>query len=529
MKEKHLFWLLFVLLGISLFINISINPLFLEEPRRAMVALELYLQNNLLVPTLYGEFYYRKPPFFNWVILGSMQLFSDYPEFACRVVSVLSFLLMGLLSYWFCKQYYSEKLGQIAALLFLTSVHLLFYGSMFAEIDLFYSVVTYSSILSLYVFYEKQNKLFYFLTIYGLSAIGLLTKGAPSIVFLGMSLLAHLGLTRNWRWFFSWQHVLSGLLFLGVLASFVFAYNQYNPIENLIAAVWKQSSDQTVASQGIGKSFIHFLVYPTEVFVDLLPATLFVPFLLVKSIRNKIWSHPMMRFIVVLFVANIFVYWISPGTRSRYVYMLYPMAIIICSWLFLEAAQRYAWVEKYLRGFNLFLVGICILAIGALPLFASKLGINQPAFLIIGVSILVLVGIGFDAFRNKSLSQMWWLIALLIFARFQFDIFVLPARAAQGEHLAYRVHGEKIAELTQGQKLWLYKYDTVNDEASLKFGHGFYIEWNRQDVMHSIAQKNCEDVFLTQDFEVENDQYELLYEFDRREDHWLLIRFTNCN
>ncbi|MCB9186234.1 MAG: glycosyltransferase family 39 protein [Flavobacteriales bacterium] len=529
MKEKHLFWLLFLLLGISLFINVSINPLFLEEPRRAMVALEMYLQNNLLVPTLYGEFYYRKPPVFNWVILGSMQLFSEHPEFACRTVSIVSFLLMGLLSYWFCKKYHSEKLGQMAALLFLTSVHLLFYGSMFAEIDLFYSLITYASILSLFVFYTSEKRLLYFLSIYGLSAIGLLTKGAPSIVFLGIGLLAHFAITRNWKWFFSWQHVLSGLLFLAMLGGFALAYDQYNPIENLVNAVWRQSSDQTVANHGFGKTFIHFLTYPSTVFTDLLPVTLFFPLLFVPTIRKRLWNDPALQFISILFIANIFVYWISPGTRSRYVYMLYPMAVIICSWLFLEASKRYEWVENTLRGLNLFIVAICALAIGTLPLFASQIGLENAPIALAFPSLIPLLVIGYMSYKRRFSTQMWWLIALLIFARFQFDAFVLPARAETGEHMQYRVHGEMIAELTKGKKLWLYKYDTVNDEASLKFGHGFYIEWNRQDVLHSIERKNCEDVFLTQDFEVKNNRYELLYEFDRREDRWLLVRFTDCD
>ncbi|MCF8464783.1 MAG: glycosyltransferase family 39 protein [Flavobacteriales bacterium] len=529
MKEKHLFWLLFVLLGISLFINSSINPLFLEEPRRAMVALEMYLQHNLFVPTLYGEFYYRKPPFFNWVILGSMQLFSDYPEFACRAVSVVSLLLMGLLTYFFCKKFHSEKLGQLAALLFLTSVHLLFYGSLFAEIDLFYSLITYASILSLYVFYERNNPLLYFLCMYLLSAIGLLTKGAPSVVFLGVSLLAHLSITRNWRWFFSWQHVFSGVLFLAVLGSFAFAYNHYNPIENLLGAVLKQSSDQTVVKHGFSKALLHLFTYPTEVLRDLLPVTLFVPFLFVKSVRQKLWSNALLRFVTVLFIANIFVYWISPGTRSRYVYMLYPMAVIICAWLFIEASKRFAWIEKWLRGLNLLITSLCLVAVFSLPWSASKLGLDDSPIVIIILSAALLLLIGYLALKRHLGTQMWWLIALLIFARFQFDLFALPARAAQGEHLQFRIHGEQIAKLSKDKKLWLYRYDTVGDEASLKFGHGFYIEWNRKDVLRSIETKNCEDIFLTQDFEVTDNQYQLLYAFDYRDDHWLLVRFTDCD
>ena len=529
MKEKHLFWILFLLLGISLFINVSVNPLYLEEPRRAMVALEMYLQNNLMVPTLYGEFYYRKPPVFNWVILVSMQLFYDHPEFACRTVSILSYLLMGLLTFWVCKRYHSEKLGWIASLLFLTSVHLLFYGSLFAEIDLFYSLLTYASILLLFVFYQNEKQLLYFLSIYGLSAVGMLTKGAPSVAFLGMSLLGHFAINRNWRWFFSWQHAAAMLLFAGILIAFVFGYDHHNPIENLVNAVLKQSTDQTAVNHGIGNSLLHVLTYPSEVFRDLLPAMLFLPLLFVNGNARRLWRNPFLRFVSVLLLANILVYWVSPGTRSRYVYMLYPMCVIICAWLFLEAVNAFEWVEKALRGLNLFIVLICALAIAALPLVAARIGLENAPIALAFPSLIPLFVIGYLSFKKRFSTQMWWLIALLVFARFQFDIFVLPVRAETGEHLEYRVHGEMIAELTKDKKLWLYKYNTVADEASLKFGHGFYIEWNRQDVMRSTENKNCSDIFLTQDFEVKDNQYELLYEFDRREDHWLLIQFTDCD
>ena len=527
MKERHLFWILFGLLAVSLFVNIGVNPLYLEEPRRALIATEMFLQNNLFVPTQYGEFYYRKPPVFNWVILSSLRMFPGHPEFACRLVSVVSFLLMGLLTFFFCKKFHSEKLGQMASLTLLTAVHFLFYGSLFAEIDLFYSLITYTSILALYVFHQKGNKLLYFGIIYGLSAIGLLTKGAPSIVFLGLSLGVHLFYTKRLKWLLSWQHFVGLALFVGILGSYAWAYSQYNSLEPFIAKVWIQASGRTTGGSDLLRLVKHVLTYPLELLIDLLPIGLFIPFLFVKGVFRKMMSHPMMKFVAVLFTVNIILYWASVGTRSRYVYMLYPLAVIICSWLFLQASEKIIWVEKALRILNLVIVFLLLVGFIALPVISSEIGI-QPTFMIVGGSIVALVGIGFDAYRNQSLSQMWWLIALLIFARFQFDMLLLPARAAQGEHMDYRVHGVKIAELTKGSKLWLYKYN-IADEASLKFGHSFYIEWNRQDVLKSITDRNCEDYFLVLDEHLDTELVDVIYEFDRRERHWTLLKFTDCD
>ena len=78
--EKQVLLLLGVLLIASFFINIGEEPLYLEEPRRAMVAAEMEFQDNLIVPTHLGNFYYRKPPLFNWVVLTSLRTFPQHPE-----------------------------------------------------------------------------------------------------------------------------------------------------------------------------------------------------------------------------------------------------------------------------------------------------------------------------------------------------------------------------------------------------------------------------------------------------------------
>ena len=78
------------------------------------------------------------------------------------------------------------------------------------------------------------------------------------------------------------------LLFVGILIAFVFGYDQHNPIENLVNAVLKQSTDQTAVNHGIGNSLLHVLTYPSEVFRDLLPAMLFLPLLFVNGNARRL-------------------------------------------------------------------------------------------------------------------------------------------------------------------------------------------------------------------------------------------------
>ena len=52
--------LLFMLGAVALFLNLGLEPLHFEEPRRAIVALEMELTGNWWVPKINGEYYFNK-------------------------------------------------------------------------------------------------------------------------------------------------------------------------------------------------------------------------------------------------------------------------------------------------------------------------------------------------------------------------------------------------------------------------------------------------------------------------------------
>ena len=50
----------------ALLINLGILTFIDDEGIRSLVALEMKLSGNYITPTLNGEFYYNKPPLYNW-------------------------------------------------------------------------------------------------------------------------------------------------------------------------------------------------------------------------------------------------------------------------------------------------------------------------------------------------------------------------------------------------------------------------------------------------------------------------------
>ena len=88
--------ILLLLIFISFLVNLGVFPLYHEEPRRALITLEMIFSGNYMVPTYLGEYYYKKPPVFNWILSLSYSVFDNYSEFATRLITPVSNFLMGI-------------------------------------------------------------------------------------------------------------------------------------------------------------------------------------------------------------------------------------------------------------------------------------------------------------------------------------------------------------------------------------------------------------------------------------------------
>ena len=92
--------LVFLLAAFALLGGQHLLELRAEEPRRAVVALEMVLSGNYLAPHINGMPYYNKPPGFNWMVAACYQLFGSTSEWVSRLPAVLAFLAMGVVNFF---------------------------------------------------------------------------------------------------------------------------------------------------------------------------------------------------------------------------------------------------------------------------------------------------------------------------------------------------------------------------------------------------------------------------------------------
>jgi 4-amino-4-deoxy-L-arabinose transferase-like glycosyltransferase len=434
----------------ALLLNLGIVPLYAEEPRRATVALEMLLRGNWLVPTINGEFYQLKPPVFNWLLASMYSLNGSPTEFITRIPSIISLLSLGLVIFLVGKKYVSFSFGALSALLFVTAAGNLFFNALLAEIDLFYSLITYTSLISLFHFYQQKKYTALFLVVYLLGAVGTLTKGLPSLVFTGLSLLAFFIVNKDFRKLFSLSHFTGILLYVILVGSYFFIYSKHGDaityLLNLSVESGKRFSGDTFWDY-----LSHMALYPLDTLMNLLPASILIIFVFRKSFFKDIRENAFLKFALLMLIVHFPVYWLPPGGRQRYIIMLYPFIIQVLAYFFLVYFEK---EKKLFRALSIIItIAIGLGALGSLvPLFTVQtvgLSLLIPVCL---ATFLVMSVLFFITMKNARFAIFSLLFALLAL-RFLFGFVVLPVRAAEGRAPENKAAAIEIAGITQGQQV----------------------------------------------------------------------------
>lgn len=455
------------------FINLGLMPLYADEPTRAIVALEMLFSDNYWVPTINGEYYHRKPPVFNWIIASLFKLTGSYSELMVRIPSVVPLFFYGLTIFLWVKKYLDIKAAFLAAVMFVTCGRLILYASLLGHIDILYSWVTFMAFIAIWEYYQKEKWLLLFVVSYLLSAIAFLMKGLPSILFQGITITVFLLYQRQFKKLFSWQHFLGIFIFFTIVGGYFWKYNQYNELTGWVVELWDQSGQRTPLDKKWYESFLHLFTFPFEQLGHLAPWSILVVFCFRKGFIREIKANSFLLFVSIVFLANIPIYWISPGALPRYMFMLYPLVFIVFAHAYFEGKEKMPALKKWIENMLLVLTIIATIGIwGALFVdFEVPYKLSKVIGVFIGCSVAVWLYIKLEEYRFLSLTLV------LLFLRIGFDWFVLPHRYQTSGEATYKTEALRIGEITKGQPLTLYTRTSINHNSS------YYIETVRGEIL----------------------------------------------
>lgn len=453
-RNRILFAVILALLIVALFSSLHLLPLRAEEPRRAIVALEMLLSGNFISPTINGIFYYNKPPLYNWFLSSLFVVFGSYADWIVRLPSPLFLLLTGALNYYLVRKYtQSVETAALSSLFYLTSGDILFYFSMLGEIDIFYTFLVYCQAMAIFVGYERRNWKLLFIVSYFFMAVGLLTKGLPSLPFQAITLLAVAAYQRQWRWLFRVWHFV-GIGLLGILVGgYFYRYNTYNSAAIYLLKLFTESSQHSALEKTLWNSVQYWVTFPLMLAKLLLPWTLAAVFLLQTGIWQRIKQQPLLHFSAWFVLANIGIYWLSPGTRDRYLYMFLPFLSIIIAYFYAHTPptnKRHTWFRYIVGG----LLTIITVAFAALPFVPD---LQQIAHLLPISAFFVLAGLGIIyLFYRRSFPDILLLALGVVLLRCAFNLVIVPTQALTIDQKIYTESAQKILALTHQNPIYLY-------------------------------------------------------------------------
>lgn len=503
-------WLILLMALVGMFahlLNLGLMPLFGDEAIRGTVAFEMMKSDNYIVPTIWGEFYYKKPPLYNWLIIAFFRLADSFSLFVFRLPSVLPLFAFGGAIWFVARKQIGQRAAVFAAFAFVLSGRLLTRDSMLGHIDIFFSLVTFIGFYVVYHFWKRDRLWPLFLVSYALAGAGVLMKGLPSFLFQGLTLLVWFTYKRQFKRLFSIPHFAGIALFVAIVGGYFWVYSGYNSLEDYFFQLYDQSSQRTIADKEWYKGIVNIFTFPFENIMHLFPTSLLLVFMFRRGVIKDWLRDDFKAFTFLTLAVNVLPYWLSPGYFPRYLFMLYPLLFILGANEFESYSKQWPKVLNVLEKIMLGLTAILIPAF-FVPLFLPEL--HDFGYLFWAAPLLALVSgaLVWGWFKRPEFRTHFFFATLIVF-RIGFDIIVLPYRVYVEENrFVYRLEeSKKILALTEGEELRLLK------DAPLFIDYAYHLGVGKDAIMFRDKEPKPGVYYLTKQQYMEAYDFEEFYKF----------------
>jgi len=341
-KNIRILYLLAVCLLIpALLTNLGVFPLISDEHIRGLVALEMIISDDYFVPTMYGEFYLKKPPLFNWILIGFSQITGNFDEASLRLPTIIATLLYGTTIFLALRKKFSTGFAFTSALVFITCGRMLFWDTQLALIDITFSWVIFTNFMVIYHFFKKEKYFALFFASYFLTSIAYMLKGIPALVFQASTLLVFFAYKRKFLKLISWQHILGILLFTSILASYYIIYfNRFSgTFEELINTLFGETTRRTVLRFGWERTIHHYMMFPFDQLYHFLPWSILIIMIVDIKLFRSFLNIKQCRVGLVFFLVTVIVYFTLNTIYSHTMLLLIPAMLFFFIQLYKTARK----------------------------------------------------------------------------------------------------------------------------------------------------------------------------------------------
>ena len=307
-----------------------------EEPRRAIIAFEMLHNDDFVAPTVLGAPYARKPPLQNWLIAafagGDTARIDAHLS---RFINVLAvFATAGFLIALAAPPGRMVRWRWLPGAIFVTMGIVFQYGRS-GETDPLFTFWTTGALFFFELGRRRRNPWIKWVPSQLMVAGGFLTKGLSPLFFYPAVLVWELLERRRTpeEAVPARAYLQAGLglaAMLVAVSAWVVAYALSGSLGELAAVGTDEILARTPVAGDIGAMLTHVVVFPLEVFGNILPWSLLAFALLRREVRELVmglWrQEPYLRLLLVAVAWGMLMLWPMPGTIGRYAMPLYPPA-----------------------------------------------------------------------------------------------------------------------------------------------------------------------------------------------------------
>ncbi len=333
---------LLVALGLLIYLpRLTERPYWPEESLRVLIAEEMVISDDVLVPSYWGQKNFFRPPLQQWIVMGTAWFTGNFDHLTGRLPSALAVIATALLIYFYCRTQHSATLAFLAGLFFLVTFHVFKYGTV-ANMDTLFTFLLAGALFSWHAAETRRwSATAQWTLAYSFLALAVFTKGfnqAP--LFFGVSIGCYLLLQRRLGTLFQWGHLVGILWFVVLLAPWNLYILHRFGWKTLRHLHFHDVTDRFLET-GFVRHLEHWILFPFEQYAVALPPALFLLLFFVPGFRRSIRPFPRsVTFCLVMILSTFFFIWYPPDGKTRYYLPMLPAVAVLGAFVVEQCRRR---------------------------------------------------------------------------------------------------------------------------------------------------------------------------------------------
>ncbi len=220
-NNKFLLWTVFILALLVYCAGMMVTIMEIDGAVYAEISREMYQNRNYFELFLHGVDWLDKPHFQFWITALSYNIFGP-TSMGYKLPAILFMLLGAYYTYLFGKKYYSKNHGYLAALILMTSQHIITSNSD-VRAEPYLVGLTIIALYYLTIYIEEKKIFHLILGSLGLACL-LMTKGLFTIIPVATGIGLALLYEKKWKQILHWQWLAIGAITLIFITPTLYGY-----------------------------------------------------------------------------------------------------------------------------------------------------------------------------------------------------------------------------------------------------------------------------------------------------------------